>query len=87
MAADDWKTDPRLDKWKQRCKIWQKSHATTTPMPITPEEHEELEDIFPAERRFVYLPVYGATVVAFGDPHYSQRFAVIYGPPQPNPPA
>ena len=83
MAADDWKRDPRLEPWKQRCRVWQKAHATTTPMPITPDELAELENIFPADRRFVYAPVDGAEVVAFGDPHYSQRFAVIYGKPQP----
>lgn len=82
---DDWKKDPRLDKWKQRCRVWQKTHTASTPMPITEEEHSELEDIFPAELRFMFdelividEPIDGKMmVVAFGNPHYSQRFVVI----------
>lgn len=67
--------DPRYHKWKQRLRTWYKSntHLGSDPFPITPDEAEELEDIF-RHRTFVLL---GTTnIVMFGAPD-AQQFEVI----------
>lgn len=86
MSIDkNWKADPRLDKWRRRCVIWQRTHDQQTPMPITEDEAAELDDIFPADKRFVIAGQPGdAEVLSFGSPETAQRFVVIAnGDPRP----
>ncbi len=70
------KNDHRYPKWRERVRVWRKSnsHSPDDPMPITPDELEELEDIFPPSQHFVLASP--EEIVMFGT-MASQQFVVI----------
>lgn len=77
--VERWQDDPRLAKWKRAVQLWRKNHGSDDLMPITPSEVEELEEIFPADKRFYQHSPGRSEIVIFGDPHLSQRMVVCRG--------